>query len=161
MAPQTPIPIEVNDSDRPDELQRRIRQQEDRLSRLSRASLRIAEDLDFNAVLQGVVNSAWSLTSSRYGAITVTVEDGHTSDFIVSGMTKEERQGLWNMPEGLGFFEYLSGLTEPLRVSNIDNHLRELGMPEEIAEAVTWLCSDAASLVTELAMAVDGGLTAQ
>ena len=36
-----------------------------------------------------------------------------------------------------------------------------LGTPEEIAESVTWLCSDAASLVTGLAMAVDGGLTAQ
>ena len=36
-----------------------------------------------------------------------------------------------------------------------------LGTPEEIAESVTWLCSDSASLVTGLAMAVDGGLTAQ
>ncbi len=36
-----------------------------------------------------------------------------------------------------------------------------LGKPEEIAEAVVWLCSDAASFVTGLPMAVDGGLTAQ
>ena len=36
-----------------------------------------------------------------------------------------------------------------------------LGTPEEIAESVTWLCSDAASLVTGVAMAVDGGFTAQ
>ena len=36
-----------------------------------------------------------------------------------------------------------------------------LGAPEEIAESVTWLCSDAASLVTGTAMAVDGGFTAQ
>ena len=36
-----------------------------------------------------------------------------------------------------------------------------LGTPEEIAESVTWLCSGAASLVTGLAMAVDGGYTAQ
>ena len=36
-----------------------------------------------------------------------------------------------------------------------------LGTPEEIAESVAWLCSDAASLVTGLAMAVDGGFTAQ
>ena len=36
-----------------------------------------------------------------------------------------------------------------------------LGTPEEIAESVTWLCSDSASLVTGLAMAVDGGFTAQ
>jgi len=32
-----------------------------------------------------------------------------------------------------------------------------VGEPEEIAEAVMWLCSDAASFVTALAMSVDGG----
>lgn len=36
-----------------------------------------------------------------------------------------------------------------------------LGKPEEIAQAVVWLCSDAASFVTGLPMAVDGGLIAQ
>lgn len=36
-----------------------------------------------------------------------------------------------------------------------------LGRPEEIAEAVVWLCSDAASFVTGSTMAVDGGFTAQ
>lgn len=35
------------------------------------------------------------------------------------------------------------------------------GMPEEIAEAVTWLCSDKASFVTGMAMPVDGGFVAQ
>ena len=36
-----------------------------------------------------------------------------------------------------------------------------MGQPGEIAEAVVWLCSDAASFVTGHAMAVDGALTAQ
>jgi NAD(P)-dependent dehydrogenase (short-subunit alcohol dehydrogenase family) len=36
-----------------------------------------------------------------------------------------------------------------------------IGNPEEIAEAVVWLCSDAASFVTGHAMSVDGGLVAQ
>jgi NAD(P)-dependent dehydrogenase (short-subunit alcohol dehydrogenase family) len=36
-----------------------------------------------------------------------------------------------------------------------------MGKPEEVAEAVVWLCSDAASFVTGLAMAVDGGMVAQ
>lgn len=36
-----------------------------------------------------------------------------------------------------------------------------LGKPEEIAEAVVWLCSDAASFVTGFPMAVDGGWIAQ
>lgn len=36
-----------------------------------------------------------------------------------------------------------------------------LGQPEEVAEAVMWLCSDASSFVTGDALPVDGGWTAQ
>ncbi|MGZ3959294.1 MAG: SDR family oxidoreductase, partial [Flavisolibacter sp.] len=35
-----------------------------------------------------------------------------------------------------------------------------MGKPEEVAEAVIWLCSDAASFVTGVAMPVDGGFMA-
>jgi NAD(P)-dependent dehydrogenase (short-subunit alcohol dehydrogenase family) len=34
------------------------------------------------------------------------------------------------------------------------------GTPDEIAQAVVWLCSDAASFVTGHAMPVDGGYVA-
>ena len=102
----------------------------DRLSRMSEAILRINESLDFDTVLQEVVDSARSLTGSRYGAITVLGEAGQKPDFIVSGMTPEEHQGLWDMPHGLGFFEYLSGMETPLRVPDIAGHLSALGMPE-------------------------------
>ena len=33
-----------------------------------------------------------------------------------------------------------------------------MGRPEEVAEAVVWLCSDAASFVTGHSMIIDGGL---
>lgn len=36
-----------------------------------------------------------------------------------------------------------------------------LGLPEEVAEAVIWLCSDSSSFVTGNAIPVDGGWTAQ
>ena len=36
-----------------------------------------------------------------------------------------------------------------------------MGQPNEVAEAVLWLCSDAASFVTGHSMAVDGGWIAQ
>lgn len=35
------------------------------------------------------------------------------------------------------------------------------GMPEEVAQAVLWLCSDESSFVTGHALAVDGGFVAQ
>lgn len=40
------------------------------------------------------------------------------------------------------------------------NPIGRMGRAEEVAEAVVWLCSDAASLVTGVAMPVDGGHTA-
>jgi NAD(P)-dependent dehydrogenase (short-subunit alcohol dehydrogenase family) len=36
-----------------------------------------------------------------------------------------------------------------------------MGKPEEIAETVVWLCSEAASFVTGFPMPVDGGVAAQ
>ena len=113
-----------------DELQRENAALRERLTRLSQASQRINESLDFDTVLQDVVDSARDLAGARYGAITVLGEAGQQPDFIVSGLTREEHQGLWEMPQGLGFFEYLSGLREPLRVSDVAGHLRALGMPD-------------------------------
>jgi NAD(P)-dependent dehydrogenase (short-subunit alcohol dehydrogenase family) len=34
-----------------------------------------------------------------------------------------------------------------------------MGIPEEIAAAVVWLCSDAASFVSRAALVIDGGQT--
>jgi NAD(P)-dependent dehydrogenase (short-subunit alcohol dehydrogenase family) len=41
------------------------------------------------------------------------------------------------------------------------NPMKRLGEPEEIANALLWLCSDGASYVTGHVLAVDGGLLAQ
>jgi NAD(P)-dependent dehydrogenase (short-subunit alcohol dehydrogenase family) len=38
--------------------------------------------------------------------------------------------------------------------------LARMGEPEEVAEAVLWLCSDSASFITGHVMPIDGGLTA-
>ena len=76
--------------------------------RLSQASLRISESLDFDSVLQDAVDAARSLTGARYGAITVFRGTGELPDFIVSGFTPDEYQGLWDMPDGELFFGLLA-----------------------------------------------------
>ena len=63
---------------------------DDRLSRLSRASLRINESLEFDTVLQGVLDSARSLTAARYGVMTLLDDGGRVQDFLSSGTTAAE-----------------------------------------------------------------------
>ena len=63
----------------------------ERLSRLGQASLRINESLDFDKVLQEMVDSARALTASHYGVITLHDENGVAGEFLASGMTADEK----------------------------------------------------------------------
>ncbi len=113
-----------------EELERENEALRDRLSRLSEASLRINESLDFETVLQGALDSACSLTGARYGVITLLDESGRIQDFVTSGLTSEDHRRFVELPEGLIFFEYLSRITEPLRLKDFHSHTRALGLPE-------------------------------
>ena len=59
-------------------------------------------------------------------------------------------------------FDYLTG-THPEKKTDMQNvvALPRLGYPEDMAEAVMWLCSDAASFITGQCLPVDGGATAR
>ena len=118
----------------------------DRLSKLSEASLRITEDLDFNSVLQGVLDSARTLTGARYGVITLHDEAGTAEDFLSSGMTADEAGDLWTLPGSPKHFEYLGQIPGPLRVPDLLAHVRSLGLPElrpplAVSEKVSFLAS--------------------
>ena len=102
----------------------------DRLSRLSEASLRISESLDPDTVLREVLDSARELTGARYSVITTLDASGQLRDYQVSGMTDDEAGRLWEMPDGLRFFERLSDLPGPLRVADFADYVRSLGLPE-------------------------------
>jgi NAD(P)-dependent dehydrogenase (short-subunit alcohol dehydrogenase family) len=55
------------------------------------------------------------------------------------------------------------GRNDPERMAHMlaSEPIGRIGKPEEIAETVVWLCSDAASFVTGHTMTVDGGYVAQ
>ena len=103
----------------------------DRLSRLSQASLRINESLDFDTVLQEVVDGARVLTASRYGVLTTMDGSGYPQNFVTSGMTADELGAMENLlPEGLLVYQYLSALERPLRVGDYASHMMSLGLPD-------------------------------
>jgi len=116
--------------DRPDERdRRRIRELEERLSRLSEASLRINESLDFDTVLQEVLDSARGLTSARYGVIGTRAEQGGLEAVLTSGTSEEEHRHLVGLPGIARVFERFFEIEEPQRVDNYGETLSiaELG----------------------------------
>ncbi len=117
----------MNPADRRDEEIAALRE---RLSRLSQASLRITEDLDMDAVLQRVVDSARLLTGASRGGLTVIDDAGQLEAFISSGLTEEAHRGFEELPGGLELFAYLGGLPEPLRVEDFSAYAEALGLPE-------------------------------
>ena len=73
-----------------EQLLRENRALRDRLSRLSDASLRINESLDYDAVLQGALDSARTLPRGRFGVIALIDERGRKPKFLTSGLSSEE-----------------------------------------------------------------------
>ena len=113
-----------------EELLRENQTLRDRLSRLSQASLRITEDLEPNAVLQGVVDGALSLTGASTAGLTALDERGELREFVTSGLTPEEHRLVLELPGGLEFFSYLIQLPEPLRVADFSAYARTAGLPD-------------------------------
>ena len=113
-----------------DELLLAIDELRDRLSRMSAASLRINESLDFETVLESVLDSARSLTGARNGVIILVDDAGRILDFVTSGLTPEEHRQFSELPEGTRLLEYLNTIKEPLRLPDFHSHIREMGLPE-------------------------------
>ena len=113
---------------RTDELERENAALRERLSRLIEANLLINESLDFETVLQGVLDSARSLTGSRYGVILVLDSSGQVQEGLSSGMTADENQQLWQL-HGLPIIKRISTSSGPVRLRDFYSHLRLLGLP--------------------------------
>ena len=99
----------------------------ERLWRLSEASVRINESLDFDTVLQGALDSARSLTGARYGVMTLLDDGGRVEDFLASGMSAEEAEQLWQPPQRWEIFERVGSVPEPVRLPDLVGYVRSLG----------------------------------
>ncbi|MYD35540.1 MAG: response regulator [Dehalococcoidia bacterium] len=100
----------------------------DRLSRLSEASAHINQSLDFNVVLQEVIDNARYLTNARYGVIASTNEVGGLDSVLTSGTTEDEHHQLVELPGGTRIFNHFSKIPGPLRVDNYPEFAESVGL---------------------------------
>ena len=111
------------------------------------------------ASVMGLISSASNpiaYTASKHGVIGLTKSAALT--YAESGIrVNAVCPGYIMTPLVEGVFE-----RHPERKAQIvaDHPVGRLGVPEEIAEAAVWLCSDAASFINGTAMPVDGGYVA-
>ena len=115
---------------REEELARENAALRERLSRLSEASHRINESLEFDTVLTGVLDSACALTGAKFGVITLFNDAGQVQEFVTHGVTSNAAQVFWNMPRHMKFFDHLGKISQPLRVADFQSYVRALGLPE-------------------------------
>ena len=109
-----------------DDRNQQIEALRNRLSKLSEASLRINESLDFDTVLQEILDSARSLTNAQYGVIAIFDDAGQVEDFLSSGLTADETQQLREATKEMT----LCKISGPWRVRDFASYTRVLGIPE-------------------------------
>ena len=99
-----------------------------RIAALNAAILRINASLDLDTVLAEAMESARALTGARWGVIATVDEAGAPQDFVFSGFTPEEERELFAWPESARLFEHLRGLPGPLRLDDLSEYVRALGI---------------------------------
>jgi GAF domain-containing protein len=101
----------------------------DRYERLLEAGLVLAADLTLPATLQRIVELAAGLTGARYGALGVLGRDGVITEFITTGVTEEQRAAIGHIPVGRGILGVLIDDARPLRLHDIAEDPRSVGVP--------------------------------
>jgi len=102
----------------------------ERMSAVLQAGLAVASDLDLDAVLARLLDSARSLTGARYAALGVLDESGRElSQLVTSGIDERTRAQIGRLPHGRGLLGELLRSPQPLRLADIAGDPRSVGVP--------------------------------
>ncbi len=100
------------------------------LAALNKAALAISRDLELSQTLQHIVNSARELVPARHAALGVFNSERELETFVFSGLNPEEADDIGSFPEGRGMLGAVLDSPHPVRVSDVDNDARSVGIPE-------------------------------
>ncbi len=106
---------------------------------LHSGALAISGELDLDRLLQQIVETARRVTRSRYAALGVVGNDGLIDLFLTSGISKQEREQLGELPRGHGLLGVLIKEGKPIRIPNIQEDARSVGFPPHHPPMLTLL----------------------
>jgi len=139
--------------DKPSDRDRENQALRERLSRMIEASLRINESLEFDTVLQGVLDSARDLTRARYGAIILLDDDGRAEDVLSSGLTPERRSVCGTCPTRSGSSSDWAGFPDSSGCPTFQAGSDRRGLPNRACP-----CPPVLSIFPNSVSSVDWGL---
>jgi len=96
---------------------------------LIQAGLTLAAELDFETVLEHIVDLAIELTGATYGALGVLGADRRIERFITKGISDEDRARIGAPPTGHGILGLLIERREPVRLPDLTKDPRSYGFP--------------------------------
>ncbi|NUP74129.1 MAG: GAF domain-containing protein, partial [Sinomonas sp.] len=113
---------------------------QERMRGLLSAVVSLAEDLDLEAVLDRVVNSARDLVRAKYAALGVLAPGGAAlSHFVTVGMSEELAREIGPRPTGHGVLGLLIRDPHPIRLHDLGTHSDSAGFPDHHPPMKTFL----------------------
>ena len=89
----------------------------------------VTSELSLDAVLQKVADLSRGLVGASYSALRVLGPDGKLVQFITSGISKEARERIGNIPEGKGVLGVVLREGRTLRLPDLSRHAESVGFP--------------------------------
>jgi len=117
----------------------RVRSTQNRVHTLLDAVLAIGSDLDLDAVLRHIVESAVHLVDCRYGALGVLGDEGTIKQFVTVGVDEEIIARIGHYPRGEGILGLLIREPRPLRLADLSDHPDSVGFPAGHPPMTTFL----------------------
>ncbi|MEP6559884.1 MAG: GAF domain-containing sensor histidine kinase [Nakamurella sp.] len=101
----------------------------DRVDALLDAVLAVSADLELDATLRQIVQSAINLVDARYGALGVLDEGGMLAQFVHVGIDEKTRKRIGPLPTGHGVLGVVLEDAKPLRLEDLSKHPMSIGFP--------------------------------
>jgi signal transduction histidine kinase len=100
-----------------------------RMRRLLDAGRALVGELDPQAVLDRVLAAAREVTGARYAALAILDERGEVEQLLTVGVDARTRAAIGALPRGRGVLGLLWEESRPLRLADIADHPRSIGVP--------------------------------